>query len=134
MENGEKMGYRILVTGSRDWTDDERIEGAIREAWRDAGKPPIETVTLIHGCARGADSIAASIARKVGMTIEAYPAAWDTRGRAAGVIRNSKMVNAGADICLAFIKDQSRGASHCSQAAMDAGIETRIFNERTETR
>ena len=118
---------RILVTGSRDWDDSDAIDSAMWHAWLDAGQPPIGSVTLVHGCARGADTIAASIARKVGMAIEEHPAAWDTRGRAAGVIRNSKMVDAGADVCLAFIRNRSRGATHCANAAERAGIETRRF-------
>ena len=118
---------RILVTGSRDWTDGDAIESAMWHAWTDAGSPPINSVTLVHGCARGADTIAASIARKIGMKVDEHPAAWDTRGRAAGVIRNSEMVNAGADVCLAFIRNRSRGATHCANAAERAGIETRRF-------
>lgn len=116
---------RILVTGSRDWTDGDAIEGAMWLAWSEAGHPPRDQCTLVHGCARGADSIAAEIARKVGMRVEEHPAAWDTRGRAAGMIRNSEMVNAGADICLAFIRNQSRGATQCADLAEKAGIPTR---------
>lgn len=120
---------RILVTGSRDWTDSYAVDVAIWEAWNEAGRPPTEHVTVVHGGARGADAIAEATARKVGLRVECHPAAWDTRGRAAGVIRNSEMVNAGADVCLAFIKNQSRGASHCADVAEKAGIPTRRFHE-----
>jgi hypothetical protein len=37
------------------------------------------------------------------------------------------MVDLGADICLAFIKDQSAGASHCAARAIAAGIPTLKF-------
>lgn len=115
------------MTGSRDWTDGDIIDGEMWRAWTDAGAPPPQTVTVVHGGARGADALAEVIARRVGLQVECHPAAWDTRGRAAGVIRNSEMVNAGADVCLAFIKNQSRGATHCADAAEKAGIPTRRF-------
>lgn len=127
---------RILVTGSRDWTDAAVIENAILTAVDDYQRNSFARVartTIVHGGARGADSIAESVARKHLFQVECHPAAWDTRGRAAGVIRNSEMVSAGADICLAFIRNQSRGATHCADAAERAGIPTRRFEDPAPT-
>ena len=50
---------------------------------------------------------AAYASRTPGYRIEAHPADWRLRGRAAGQLRNAKMIALGADGCVAFL----RGAS-----------------------
>ena len=62
---------------------------------------------------------------KVPISISVFNAAsFDQQGRHAGLIRNAEMVDAGASICLAFIRDDSRGATHCATLAEAAGIPT----------
>lgn len=111
---------RVLVTGSRDWRDENTIHEAIyAELMKDGG------AVLVHGaCPRGADAIADSL--WLG-DIERHPADWETHGKRAGFIRNHEMVALGADMCLAFIKDGSRGAAHCADIAEKAGIPVRRF-------
>ncbi|MEU1273031.1 DUF2493 domain-containing protein [Streptomyces sp. NPDC005799] len=119
--------YRILITGSRTWDDRDTI-------WRELGNtvapiPVDREITVVHGhCPRGADAMADEWARKYGATVERHPANWRPGGvldRAAGFRRNAEMVALGADICLAFIKDRSRGASHAAGLAAGAGIPVR---------
>lgn len=115
---------RILVTGSRNWTDAETIRHAIfRELYE--MKCPHNLAALIHGvCPTGADSIADEYATAFGMHVVRHPANWMLYGNAAGFRRNAEMVQAGADVCLAFIKDRSRGASMTADLAERAGIPT----------
>lgn len=118
--------YRILVTGSRDWQDVAALDAAL--STRVFRHLP---AVIVHGaCPTGADYQAAQFAREfahMGITEEAHPANWAVNGRRAGFIRNQYMVNLGADICLAFIKDGSRGASHTAALAEAAGIPTRRY-------
>lgn len=118
--------YRVLVTGSRDWDDVETIWQAMNQAIRDAGTE--REVIVVHGaCPRGADWHADRWARLADVKTERRPANWSLNGKRAGFIRNQLMVNLGADLCLAFIKDGSRGASHTARIAEEAGIPTRRY-------
>jgi YspA, cpYpsA-related SLOG family len=110
---------RILVTGSRTWDDTPVIRDALTTALGDADPA---TVTLIHGGYRGADTIAARTAARMGMTVEEHPADWARWGRRAGPIRNAEMVRTGADICLVFQRGDSTGTANCAAAAEAAGM------------
>lgn len=112
---------RILITGSRDWTDATTIHMAIFHAFWGTGFPS-DQITVVHGGARGADSLAGERAKSMGLNVEVHRADWNRHGRRAGYLRNAEMVGAGADVCLAFIKDESRGATMCANLAEKAGI------------
>lgn len=111
---------RVLVTGSRDWDQPERIQDGLEWCVHEFQRP----ITVVHGGARGADQMADQIARKLGMRVEEHRAHWQEHGKAAGFVRNQSMVDLGADICLAFIRNRSGGASHCAGRAEAAGIRT----------
>jgi hypothetical protein len=86
-------------------------------------------VSIIHGaCSRGADAIADRLGDEHLIPVERHPADWAKYGKAAGYVRNAEMVKRGADICLAFIENGSKGATMCADLAEKAGIETvRIY-------
>lgn len=110
---------RILVTGSRTW--DRPLPIAVALLVHSGGR---EDVTLVHGGAVGADVHAAMCAKSFGWTTEAHYPDWDRYGKRAGFIRNQRMVDLGADLCIAFTRDNSRGTAHCALAAEAAGIKT----------
>jgi hypothetical protein len=81
---------------------------------------------VVHGaCPTGGDAIADRIATDLGLTVERHPARWRRYGRSAGYRRNAAMVAAGADVCLAFIRDASPGASMTARLAEEARIPVR---------
>ena len=113
--------YRVLVTGSRTWEDAGVIAGVLAGHYR-------EGAILVSGaCPRGADAIAEEYWELLGGKVERHPADWDRFGKRAGFRRNAEMVNTGASVCVAFIRDNSRGASHCAGLARAAGIPTEIY-------
>jgi hypothetical protein len=108
----------VLVTGSRTWTDETVIRAALNEQWQPGA------VLVSGACPRGADAIAERLWRSMGGRVERHPADW-AAGRDAGLARNAAMVAAGADVCLAFIRAGSPGASHTAALAELAGIPVR---------
>lgn len=66
--------YRVLITGSREFTDNTLMRRALSEARQRAQG---RHMTIVHGGARGADSIAAELARiSKNADSEPWPALW----------------------------------------------------------
>jgi len=116
---------RILVTGSREFSSLEIASAALSEARWHFGS----ILTVVHGGARGADRILAAMAQEFGFDVEAHPADWQANGKAAGFIRNQAMVDAGADMALAFLVEghACRGTRDCGRRAKAAGIPVRWY-------
>lgn len=112
--------FRVLVTGSRTWTDAAAITGVLTDLHEVHG----DRLVVVHGaCRTGADRIADGWARRHGVATETHPADW-AAGPGAGPARNAAMVATSPDVCLAFIRDGSPGATGCADAAERAGIPT----------
>ena len=112
--------FRVLVTGSRDWTHTPTITAALDRLRAEHGG----RLVVVHGaCPDGADAIADRWAHANGAPVEAHPARWST-GRRAGPDRNARMVATDPAACLAFIRNDSRGATGCARLAERAGIPT----------
>lgn len=115
--------FRILVTGSREWTDRERMRLALQSVARGQNSYGFPIV-VVHGGARGADRMAGSLARATpDATEEIHEADW-SKGKFAGHQRNQRMVDLRADVCLAFFQvgAGNRGTHDCASRAKIAKI------------
>jgi hypothetical protein len=114
---------RVLVCGGRDYTDRDHIWNTLCEI--DAKRGPI--TCIIHGAATGADSEAMIWAQTMaqgGHAIKHAPfvADWRADGKAAGPIRNQRMLEAGKpDLVVAF--PGAKGTSDMVRRAKKAGVE-----------
>lgn|SRR5215831_2138738 len=88
-----------------------------------------DNVTIIHGAARGADSLAAEAAKELGFEVLAFPADWSTYHKSAGPIRNRQMINERPDFVWAFhdnLRD-SKGTKDMVKVAGQLGYKVTLF-------
>jgi hypothetical protein len=120
---------KVLVCGSRDWVDRAPIERELRKL--------SSGTIIIHGGARGADTIAGEVAKELGFVVRCYPADWDKYGRGAGPRRNALMLikehRLPDDLIhkvLAFSKDfeNSRGTKDMMQKSTAKSIPVEAFS------
>jgi hypothetical protein len=116
---------KILVTGSRDWTDRVLLAEAL---WQAALKQ--SEVVVVHGAARGADTLAGDIAHGRGWTPVPVPADWDQHGKAAGPIRNRQIwkEHPDIDVVLAFVTDwaESKGTKDMLSVTASKATASRV--------
>ena len=110
----------VLVCGDRNWANRTSIANCLKLLPRGT--------TIIHGGARGADSIAGEEAKKLGLAVEIFPAEWDKYGTAAGPIRNIKMLDRNPHLVIAFHPDlaKSRGTAHTVREARKRQIKVHL--------
>jgi hypothetical protein len=89
---------RLLVCGGRDFSDKQRVYDVL-----DLFKARFGVSLLIHGDSRGLDRLAGAWADDCAVSCIPMPADWKALGRAAGPIRNGKMLRDGLpDVVIAF--------------------------------
>jgi hypothetical protein len=109
---------RVIVCGGRDFTN-----GALLFERLDAAHHKRPFAIVIHGAAKGADTLANQWAMRRGVSRQAVPAEWRKHGKAAGPIRNQKMLDKYApDLVIAF--PGGSGTADMVARARAAGIET----------
>lgn len=108
---------RVLVCGGRDYWDWRKVSDTLRNLH---DRTPIDII--IHGCASGADTLAARWAFLAGIREYTFDADWETHGRAAGPIRNQRMLDDGRpDLVLAF--PGGKGTADMMRRARERGVE-----------
>jgi hypothetical protein len=127
--------YRIIISGSRLMRDEGPIRLALRELGASADSLDVKGgVTVVHGGAEGCDFLADFVVSREypHFKLEQHPADWDRWGKRAGPLRNKHMIDAGADVVLAFpsIGGLTNGTRGTISLAIDAGIPVRVYPVR----
>lgn len=107
---------RVLVCGGRDYADAARVAEVLSG---------LSIAVLIHGAAKGADTLAARWAADHAVAVEPYPADWARHSRGAGMVRNRQMLTEGRpDLVVAF--PGGKGTANMVALARKAGVEVMI--------
>ena len=114
----EEIGMRVLVCGGRDFTDETAVVNALFRLEDVKG----DFTEIIHGGARGADALAGEFARLRRAKEIVFRANWKRDGKAAGPLRNQRMLDQGRpDLVIAF--PGGRGTADMTRRARAAGVE-----------
>lgn len=108
---------KVLVCGGRDFNDAARVHFVLDHYHAEA----TGFTLVIHGAARGADSLAGQWAILRDVAQRAFPADWNRHGRSAGHKRNAQMLVEGKpDLVIAF--PGGRGTADMIRQARAAGV------------
>lgn len=113
-----------LICGGRDYKDQSQFNWCMDHLIKDRGLP----TKIIHGNARGADTLAAEWAERMNLEVQAFPADWDAHGVFAGPQRNQKMLDEGKpELVVAFPTKKSTGTWDMVRKAKKVGVETMTY-------
>lgn len=114
---------KVLVCGSRSYVNRKQCFRFLNRIDRTYGIGEI-----IHGDARGADTMAGEWAEEKGLIVYKYPVDWKTYGNSAGFIRNIQMLDEGKpDLVVAFLQNSSKGTAHMIRQTQEANIRCIIY-------
>lgn len=127
LKHGE---IRLLICGDRHWDDKHQIKAKLGRLQKECFKSKV-SLTVITGGAHGADQQADQSAEELGIDRIIFPANWKGRRKAAGPIRNSKMLKEGQPNWLwAFHKDLSKSKGTKDMVSKAKGkIQCEVFKK-----
>jgi hypothetical protein len=111
---------RTIIAGSRTFNDAVLLAKVC-----DALDPP--PTVVLHGLAKGADTLGAFWASHRRIPLEGYPAQWSVYGKRAGRLRNEEMAN-NAERLVAFWDGASPGTKHMIDTAQRKGLVVEVVH------
>lgn len=118
-----KEKLRVAVTGGRDYNDYYNIQRTLAKV------SARFDITVIHGAAKGADSLARIWCERTHTPMLPFPAQWDRYGTAAGGVRNQQMIDEGKpQLLLSF--PGGPGTRDMTDRCLAAGIPVKIIPAR----
>jgi hypothetical protein len=111
---------KTIIAGSRSIRDYELLEEVVRISG-------IDVTEVVSGGARGVDTLAIQYATLKELSIHLIKPNWKEYGNAAGMIRNTEMVN-NAEALIALWDGESKGTQDVIQKATKKGLKIYVYN------
>jgi len=117
--------FKVIIAGGRDFKDLTLLCNTMDALL--TRKRLTHKIIVVSGGARGADTIGEQYAKLRGYATIIMKADWDGIGKAAGIVRNGKMLEiANAVVC--FWNNKSRGTKHMINITRNKGVPLHICN------
>ena len=127
------MSHYVLVTGGRDPEPLVCQEVVDCLAWMHMFYG--SGLRVLHGDARGVDTVADDYCKEVAIVVKGFPADWDTHGKKAGFIRNTHMATlllqwiAGGHTGEVLAFEGGRGTANMKTVAERVGLQLTTIPE-----
>lgn len=140
MSTNRRLRVRIIIAGSRTFVNTDSFQILTERCDQVISSLPENAdITIVSGCAKGADTLGEAYATMRGYKIKRFPANWNTLGKAAGYIRNKEMLNyanprlshTDKGLLIAFWDEKSNGTANMIQIAKSKDIDVYVFNTQT---
>ena len=126
------MNRRIVVCGGSKFNDYPLLESSLNKIFKEYSN---DTIEIVSGHAKGADSLGEKYADEHNLKCTVFEADWKQYGRAAGLIRNSKMLEYAKQenpMVIAFWDGESRGTKDTLTKAQIFGIFSKVVKYEKE--
>jgi uncharacterized protein YeaO (DUF488 family) len=119
---------RVIVAGTRSFNDYNLLKKVLNNKLK-----KYNDLTILCGCAQGADTLGKRWTKENGYKVEEYPAKWDDFGKKAGYIRNEKMAK-NADALIAFWDEKSKGTKHMINFATEYNLNIKVIKYKNKSK
>lgn len=117
---------RLIVAGPRDLDDYAFVDEAISD-WLFYHSP--EYLEIVSGDATGVDANGWQFAVANDIPLKLFPADWDNEGRAAGIIRNTRMGKYATDLlAIKYRNRETRGTNHMIDYALKKKLRVTVVH------
>ena len=122
---------KLGLVGSRNFYDYKSFKSAVFqviEEWNDEKRENNEgdIMSIVSGGAPGADTLAEKLARELNVQMIVFKPDWTTHGKAAGIMRNTDIVNASTHM-IAFPSRKGKGTQDSIRKAQKNNIPLKIL-------
>lgn len=124
--------FRVIVAGGRKFNNYDVLKKEL-DTWKKSKKlNEDDKVTIICGCAEGADDLGREYAKEAGFEVKEFPANWTLLGKVAGILRNKEMAKFASEsesedgVLFAFWNGKSKGTKNMIDTAIQYGLDIHI--------